>query len=204
MLINLLTGKDAKQRNFGGVLVDATIKESHRFENTVTRYPVEIGFDVADHVTKKPREYTIEGLIVASPLNGITTATDRSRLQRSFQSLKALAGWRTTASTPSVFSIVTDLDVYQNMVITSLEFDRDVETGDSISFNARLEQIITSSTMYTSASGVTASTFTSADGIAVVDSSKNATTSPTSDQGTIPTKEVESKSLLFQALTPRQ
>lgn len=48
--------------------VDATINENHTLISEVTDHPIESGSKITDHIIKKPKEYTIEGVISDNPI----------------------------------------------------------------------------------------------------------------------------------------
>jgi len=66
-MIALLLNKK-KPGKIGIIELDATVRESHEYTNTLTEFPVEKGFNINDHVIRQPEKLTIEGFITNTPI----------------------------------------------------------------------------------------------------------------------------------------
>src|SRR6185295_11640663 len=128
---------------------DATVRESHTSEATVTENPIESGVSVADHAYMNPLRLDIEGAVSDLPLNTAITddlfgsASAAGELTRSAQALKVLQDLQ---SSFTVFSIQTGLRLYQNMILVSLAADQDASTARILVFRASLREVIRVST----------------------------------------------------------
>lgn len=132
MVLSLLFGKKYDQSRVGDVFLDATLSETHQYTAKITSYPLEDGRDVSDHIIKDPPELQISGIVSDTPLN-ILSAFNRSvdsfeRLVRMFEAKQ-------------IITVVTGIKVYLNMVIVSLQVPRNVNSGQSLTFNIDLQRI---------------------------------------------------------------
>src|SRR5688572_9525100 len=60
-----------------GFPMDLSLSEGHTFPGEVTRYPVESGADMSDHILDLPEEVTLECIVSDSPSGDV--ATDPTR-----------------------------------------------------------------------------------------------------------------------------
>ena len=122
------------------VELDASISESHKFTADVTDNPVEGGSVVSDHITLKPIELTIDGMITDSPISFLTGVVDvlsggESRSQQGFDALIALRDSR------QLFTVQTGLRAYENMAMTSLTIPRRADIGQALRFQMQVRQL---------------------------------------------------------------
>jgi hypothetical protein len=121
-------------RDIGGVFIDVVISENHTSEMEIAKHPVERGAEISDHAWRKGRSVAVEGLI------------DQGRAFSSFQALHALQ------DKVSLFTLVTGLKVYPNMICRSVEAERNAEYGRVLKFTATCEEIILVETQSSSTS----------------------------------------------------
>ena len=149
--MNLVSIANAK--SIGMVPVDAMLTETHSFSNEITSIPIEMGAEVTDHVISNPDQITIEGFIGCTPFDtggGVTGGVASvlsslggggNRVQQYHNMLLQLKTMR------APISVVTGLNVYDNMIIESYEVPRDVDTGADLHFTMTLKKVrIVSST----------------------------------------------------------
>lgn len=158
----LYSGKGAK---IGELQLDATLSEVHKYDAEVTKYPVENGFTITDNIRKLPVILTLQGLITNSPIEvfyeDISEQIDQNSNNTSIKKIERennptfveaaqnalldLAGRRIQGNEediePKIFSIVTGLRVYRNMVITSLNFPRSTTTGQALEVHIEVQEI---------------------------------------------------------------
>ncbi len=115
------------------ITLDAELTENHNFASQVTRYPVENGADISDHISIEPESVSIEGIITDSPIGG---GNAEGRYLKTFDDLEQL--WRKQ----DVVDVVTHLKVYQDMAIRSLSIPRDNKTGQALRFTADLQKVV--------------------------------------------------------------
>lgn len=157
-----------RDENFGigEIPFDLLIDESHSLEFDIAEHAVENGSSISDHVREKLRSVQVTGLFTNHPIGGAesgyvnygTEAEDGSvtvnrevdsveidgmmgkgneALDLMLESLKALARERKPVR------LVTSLEVYEEMVIESLSYDRGPDDGESIKFTVKLREVRT-------------------------------------------------------------
>lgn len=111
----------------GGITVDALLDYETRFESEVTSNPVEDGFPVADHVTRKPITLSLTAVFTPSALRGASP----NRLQEVLAAIQAIykAGEPVTVQLRSA--------IYENMVLVSAPLPRNVQDG--VCYKCRLD-----------------------------------------------------------------
>lgn len=161
--LTLLFGR--KGAKIGELQLDATIRESHKYDAEITDYPVEEGFDINDNIRKMPEQYDMEGIVTNSPISGITDfvvdivtgntnfsevisnlrVDKQTRVEVAQNILLELAGRKIQGKQendiPKVFDIITGLRVFNNMAIKNLEFPRDGQTGEALRIVATFKKI---------------------------------------------------------------
>jgi hypothetical protein len=131
----LFTPTPGRRVAIGAITLDATVQETHEYSSNVTTHPIEDGGFVTDHVYENPRTVHIEGEITNSPvvfLNFLGGLSDR-RIE-AYDQLVELYQKR------DVITLVTGLKVFNDMVIESLNFPRDPQTGMRLKFSADFKE----------------------------------------------------------------
>lgn len=126
----------------GTLTIDATVSENHKYDTNVTSNPVEDGEYVSDHIYNMVFKLSLSGVITDTPFNyslsgysPIPTKHDQPLSKQAYSYLLDLRNQRT------VFTVVTGLQVYENMAFENITFARDADTGKAVSFTADLIQI---------------------------------------------------------------
>lgn len=132
MVLATLFGKKYDKGRVGVVELDVTLTENHTFNSRATNFPVETGGDVTDHIINDPDVLTLSGIVSDTPLNIFSFFT---RSIDAFNRLVDLHERRVPVT------VVTGLKVYQNMVMTTLDVPRNINTGQSLTFNITLQNI---------------------------------------------------------------
>lgn len=117
---------------------DAVTRRTDAKTSRVSNHPVENGFIISDHVLVENTKLSVEGIISNannSLLNravGIISDQESARqfLNEVFNARK-------------VVTLVTPEEIYDNLIITSLQFTKDKPTRQEINFSLRLEEIRT-------------------------------------------------------------
>ena len=133
MALSLLFGKKYDQGKVGSVELDVTVREEHRYTSRVTTYPIEEGSILSDHIINEPTSLTLEGIVTDTPLNILST------FNRSVDAFNRLIEIHENRE---IVTVVTGLKVYPNMAITLLNVPREIRTGQSLTFNIELQQVI--------------------------------------------------------------
>jgi D-ribose pyranose/furanose isomerase RbsD len=146
-ITSLIFGKKEKPK-IGVLELDCNISESHEFENQVTAFPIENGSEITDHVINKPKKITVNGFVTNSPINSLGKIGE---IKDAIAGNSGLSQKRVSVAeyelqsilfNKELVTIVTSLDVYDDMVMTSLSIPKDSKTGDALRFTATFQQII--------------------------------------------------------------
>jgi len=144
--------------------IDMTISENHEFTNNVTSYPVDVGFNITDHVKPQPPKLTLVGLTSETPvqyfsgqIGNLVKSDLTNRVNETFRLLLNYAGFQVPKHggadslrpiNPSLLTIVTGYTIYRNMVVQQINFPREKATGRSIQYNLTLVHIRKVSALY--------------------------------------------------------
>lgn len=141
-----LFGSDYNQISV--IPIDVTQVETHNFNHTITRKPVQDGATIADNILIEPDSVTIQGIF-----------TDRSILSQGIDLVESVLDDGFTPSTMSTwedklaklheirklrepFTLVTSLGTYKNMFFDgSIVVNRELTTSDALFFTATLTGI---------------------------------------------------------------
>lgn len=129
------------------------ISEKHSLKFRVSEHPLQDGATISDHVHRELREVTIEGMFTNHPMrkleeiNKVTFKDEYATTEvkptvtntalAKFDALKRLADLRKPVR------LVCSLEIYPQMVITSIDYDRDSKSGSSIRFTMTLRELKT-------------------------------------------------------------
>lgn len=147
--------------------IDCTVSETHSRESMATKFEVEDGSTVGDHVILSNQKLKLQGIISDTPIRlerallstavskfappaGVVGAAAGSALvQRLFSaisgskspSVKAYEQLQELQEQRQPFTVVTTLKRYESMWITNLSAPRDAGTGRTLTFDLDLEEI---------------------------------------------------------------
>lgn len=138
MVLSLLLGKKYAQSRVGTIFLDATISEDHQYNSRVTNYPVENNLIISDHIINDPDTLQITGIVSDTPLNIL------SPINRSVDAFNRLVRIHVNKER---ISVVTGIKVYVDMVITSLQVPRNMNTGQSLTFVIDLQKVVLSNSV---------------------------------------------------------
>jgi len=136
-------------KSIGGFVIDAFLVETYNYENRLTNLTVEEGSNISDNVIEEPDTLDIEAFIGATKFETFTGIMDtdlsnvvipddpKSRIRKAHQELLRMKRERQPVD------VVTGLDTLTDMVITSYNFSRDVDTGTDLPFTMRFQKIKT-------------------------------------------------------------
>ncbi len=124
---------------FEAVAFDCVVSVSHRRRAGVTRHPVEQGADISDHTKPEPAEIDLTEAIVSN-FPALVAAPLRKKPNAAESAFGQLETWR-AAGTP--LTLVTDLDVYDQVVIEDFSVVRDARKANSMHATIRLVVIRT-------------------------------------------------------------
>lgn len=138
------------------IRLDAVISDDHSYVNNATKFPVEKGFSISDHVIQEPEQLTLKGVITNAPIllpgqKGFITSKSKLMVQNAFNDMLKMMGYTMSYDRNSdtydikydvqLVAVVTGLKIYENMLITSFKIPRDQRTGDALKFTATFQKI---------------------------------------------------------------
>ncbi len=146
---------------------DSCTLETHRFQNNVTSHPVENGAEITDHTIVQPDEISLTGVFSDTPLLS---------LQNAFSGSSALSTTQVIGDNPfqsdrgrefysvlkklrdeaTIVQVLTTLQIYDSMLITSLTVPRDAARGGGVFVEMSLKRVtlVNSETGLGSGSGI--------------------------------------------------
>lgn len=131
-MADILIGK--RPPEIGLVRLDLAASESHQFESSVTRYPVEDGSPMTDHIQNQPDVLSMEGFVTDSPLQTLVESGARNG-QTAFEALEQIHRSREPVR------VFTSLKEYEDMALTSLVVPKTRTTGEALRFTASFLKI---------------------------------------------------------------
>lgn len=150
------------------IQLDCSLKENHSRASAATKFPVENGQTVSDHIIVSPFVLDITGIISDTPIGSLAgsltevATTLTNSLVPPAGLLGAAAGFAlfsalSSSKSPSVaayeqllslqenaqaFDVLTSLKRYSSMWITDLSAPREADTGGALLFTVKLEQLL--------------------------------------------------------------
>ena len=149
MPLTIFYKDNATLEDIGIIELDATLQESQSFEQEMTKFPVEDGVDISDHVRNLPSVITISGLISNFPVrvvdnidHALTQSAFANRVNVAYDKLLDIRNKK------AICDVGAYLRLFSNMIMTSLTIPRDSNTGDALRFSATFRelQIVTTET----------------------------------------------------------
>lgn len=128
MAVSFLTKRQSK---IGSLTIEATLSENHAMTATVTRFPVEGGVIVSDHIVNDPEKITLECFISNTPMSG----EPDNFAQNAFDQLNIMF------QAKELLDVVTQYKIYTDMAITDISVPRNNRTGQAIIFTVDLVKI---------------------------------------------------------------
>jgi hypothetical protein len=130
--------------------IDATLAQDHGASGEATKHKVETGADISDYINPQPDTLTLSGIIAAYPI--------RTPLDLLSPPLGALFGQVAEKNTPNrhveaydrikdaiadgeLVSVLTGLEIYDDMAILNMASPRRPETGNDFVFTLQLQKM---------------------------------------------------------------
>lgn len=134
--------RQGERGKIGEIELDATLSENHIYKNTITKFPIESGAVISDHIINEPVVLNMTGFVTNSPvkilggsIGNIIRGGGESRVKLAFTTLIDIRN----ENIP--FTVVTGLKTYRNMFFQNIDIPRDARTGDTLRFNAVMTKI---------------------------------------------------------------
>lgn len=128
--------------------IDVTQVETHTFNHTITRKPVQDGGVISDNILIEPDSVTIQGIFTdqtafgatAEMINSVIDGVDRRTNMPTWED--KLAKLHEIRKMREPFTLVTSLGTYKNMFFDGpITVNRDLTTSDALFFTATLTGI---------------------------------------------------------------
>lgn len=132
MALSLLFGKKYARTSISSVVLDAVLSEEHVYNSRVTNYPIEDGRIISDHIINEPDTLQITGIVSDTPLSILAP------FNRSINAFNTLIEIHNRKER---ITVVTGIKVYTDMVITSLQVPRNLQSGQSLTFVIDMQKI---------------------------------------------------------------
>lgn len=114
----------ATPAKIGDLAIDVVIDHETKLESDVTDNPVEDGFTISDHVSRKPLTLTLTAVFTPTPVSYLgTLGNNPNRLKEVADELQDI--WKKGEP----ITIVLADGIYTNMVMTSAPLPRNVQNG---------------------------------------------------------------------------
>ncbi len=136
---------------FSMLVLDAIISEGHTIENEITKHPVETPTGAGrrtDHARSMPRVFSMEGIASDSHL-GVLAGDQHASADDEGNALEVYRQLEKLADDHAFITIITGLRVYNDMVIETIDIQRDINTGKALRFSATFSQVTLVSTKVT-------------------------------------------------------
>lgn len=120
------------------LIIDCTLNEEHAYEAEVTDYPTESGGTFSDNIRPKSFIYSMEGIVSNVPLPPVVF--DRNTRDGA-PDADAEAFLRSVFTDREPVTVHTTRGKHLNMAMQSLNIQASKDTGGSLKFSARFQQI---------------------------------------------------------------
>lgn len=138
----------------GGVSLDLILDETHSKSAEVTENPLQDGRAISDGIYVKLREGSLTGLVSNHSLKHTEDLAEENRNAEGilniaqWQPLKnrAAEAWnelKAVMDAKQTVTIVTALEVYENVAVTNIETTLDGESGDALAIRLTFKQVKT-------------------------------------------------------------
>ena len=138
----------------GGVSLDLILDETHSKSAEVTENPLQDGRAISDGIYVKLREGSLTGLVSNHSLKHTEDIAEENRnaegilniAQRQPLKNRAAEAWnelKAVMDAKQTVTIVTALEVYENVAVTNIETTLDGESGDALAIRLTFKQVKT-------------------------------------------------------------
>jgi hypothetical protein len=133
-------------------IFDALTETSEKYAQSVTKHPVESGYNVSDHKFQKNPVFSLVGVVQNNPLSNTSGNTSSNNVvtqggdDRISQARTQLLDMYNSDDT---FTLVMKYESFEDCVITSLDFPRKANTANILTARITVEQlrVVTSETV---------------------------------------------------------
>jgi hypothetical protein len=120
--------------------LDASLRQNHEQRNEVTEHPIETGAEVSDNIRAKPRTFTLEGVVSATPVVNPGETPEANRHVAAYHKLESAAAGR------QMIAVATGLKKYPTLAIEGLSVPREPGKGVDLYFTLTLKEVVFATT----------------------------------------------------------
>lgn len=133
-------GPDAADKStIDFMFFDATIEEQHSSQYQLTTHPMADGLDITDHKRREPRQIVLKAQVSNTPLyeytEGLVPTSLDDRDVQAWQQIKEFQ------AADVLISVYTQLEVYENMQIVSVDVTRNARSANVLDFSMTLREV---------------------------------------------------------------
>jgi hypothetical protein len=132
-IISTLLFGDKREFGFESLKFDLLLSENHNFSNEVTEHFVENGSIISDHIQNNLENGTLFGMVTNASIREFANLDDR--VKATYDALKSL--WKEKQTV----TIISNLEVYENVAIVDVNIEKSFNTGDSINISVTFKKI---------------------------------------------------------------
>jgi hypothetical protein len=129
-----------------GYRIDVELSCTPSRTNQVTRFPVERGADITDHVHPEPVTLTVDGIVSDTPLGEMIAVRAQFAIINgeafAKPSEEARARLKKLCEDREPVTVECSAGTFENMILESLNEPRDARTGDSYQFSASFAEVV--------------------------------------------------------------
>lgn len=119
--------------------IEFLVSEDHDWSSDITEYAVEAGAtDVTDNRRKRPRRFTVSGMVNDTPINIFETVSNllnESRVDSAIQFFKRLY------DSGSFMQVTFKHEIYKNCLVENIKWNRSATLGDKVSYSITFKEV---------------------------------------------------------------
>lgn len=138
------TQPDGSAERISDIPLDVRLSSTHTFTSQVSENPVEAGSVVSDHVIRNPPSISLSGLVGDTPIGTASTSppSETGQVRPGTRPIGAYHALYYAWKKASPITIIDELGLFEDYVISSLTVPRDREQGgDAVYFSLELQHI---------------------------------------------------------------
>jgi len=124
--------------NYACFVFDCIAKLGTSLTNTITKSPIESRAYVADHVFNENDEFTLTGVVTNTPSKEYVNNNFKYKVKRTDYAIQVL---RTLKESRTPFTLITEFEILDNILIKSLSWDQTAADSEAITFEIALEKV---------------------------------------------------------------
>lgn len=143
------TQPDGSSDTISDIPLDVRESSAISFTATPSENPVESGGTITDHIVKGPPSISLSGLVSDSPITSVpatqaaTQGDSAEQIGPGTRSLSAYQALYRAWDKGLALTVITEMGIFEDMVITSLQFPRDRDRGgNAVWFSLELTHVV--------------------------------------------------------------